>query len=207
VGAVLTAVFVAVAVTSALATSDNPVCAHPVDGVSCTDGASRQTSGGNGKVSHVGWPKITGVLRMADDVKGTYVFTGGPDNDELLGARGNDHITGFGGNDVIWGDQLIVGNGPHQVDTLIGGAGKDWIYPSHGKNIMRGGDGDDQIIAYYGHGSIDCGAGDDTAQVRTNGAYTLRSCEHIKHFCANGTRANGDCKQPGERAVIARLSR
>ena len=61
------------------------------------------------------------------------------------------------GNDVIWGDQLIVGNGPHQIDTLIGGAGNDWIYPSHGKNTMRGGPGDDHIIAYYGHGTIDCG--------------------------------------------------
>jgi Ca2+-binding RTX toxin-like protein len=190
--------------TIAVATHNNPVCAHPIAGVSCTDGAARQTSGGNGKVSHAGWPKITGVLRMADDVRGNYTFGGGPDSDELLGARGNDHIIGWGGNDVIWGDQLIVGNGPSQTDVLVGGDGNDFIYPSHGKNIMRGGAGDDHIIAYYGHGTIDCGAGYDIAQVRANGAYTLHNCEHIIHFCAYGSRPNGDCKQPGERDAIHR---
>ena len=149
-------------------------------------------------------PKINGVLRMANDVKGIYTFGGGPANDELLGARGNDHVTGWAGNDVIWGDQLIVGNGPRQIDTLIGGAGNDWIYPSHGKNTMRGGPGDDHIIAYYGHGTIDCGPGDDIAQVRTDGEYTVHNCEHIIHFCAYGSRPNGDCKQPGERAASPR---
>jgi hemolysin type calcium-binding protein len=189
-------------VALAAASHDNPVCAVPAPGVSCTDGNGRQTPGGHGKVSHAGWPKITGVLRMAD-ARGRTVI-GGADNDELLGAGGSDHIVGQGGNDVLWGDQLIVGNGPHQYDRLSGGPGNDWIYPSHGTNVVLGGTGNDHVIAYYGHGSIDCGPGDDTAQVRMTRAYTVRNCEHITHFCVFGSFANGDCKKPGERAILGR---
>ena len=156
------------------------VCAVPVAGVSCSPGNNRQTPGGNGSVSHAGWPAVDGVLRQTDN-SGRAV-TGGPANDELLGGHGSDHLVGGSGNDILWGDKNPTGNNTWQHDVLSGGPGNDWIYPSHGTNVVRAGTGADHIKAYYGHGTIDCGPGHDTAQVRMNHAYALRNCEHVVHF-------------------------
>jgi Ca2+-binding RTX toxin-like protein len=180
---------------------DDP-CAKAKAGEHCGPGNGRKTPGGAGKVSHKGWPAITGVFWYVEDNHG-HTFTGGPDNDELLGLHGNDTLNGAGGNDVIWGDQ--ANNNPaNQTDVLYGGPGNDFIYPSHGTNRMFGGEGNDRIIAYYGHGTIDCGPGNkDYAQVRENGAYKTKNCELIRHFCAFGSKPNGDCKKPGESAFAA----
>ena len=128
--------------------------------------------------------------------------TGTEDNDELLGHHGNDKVVGLDGKDVLWGDWELAGNATNQSDVLRGGDGNDFLYPSHGKNLMYGGDGNDRIIAYYGHGLIDCGPGKkDYAQTRwQSNAYRVRNCEHIRHFCAFGSKPNGDCKKPGESA-------
>lgn len=146
-------------------------------------------------VSHAGWPAITGQHLSADHGD---KLDGTPLNDELLGGDGSDHIVGQGGADVIWGDKNPVGNDAWQHDTLSGGPGNDWIYPSHGTNVVQAGSGADHIKAYYGHGSIDCGSGHDTVQVRMNNAYTLHGCEHVVHFCQFGSLPDGTCKQPGE---------
>ena len=93
--------------------------------------------------------------------------TGTEDNDELLGHHGDDKVVGLDGKDVLWGDWELAGNGTKQSDVLRGGNGNDFLYPSHGKNLMYGGPGNDRIIAYYGHGLIDCGPGTgDYAQTR-----------------------------------------
>jgi Ca2+-binding RTX toxin-like protein len=190
--------------TVAVATHDNPICQTATPGVSCSDGNGRQTPGGGGtKVSHAGWPAVTGVLRQAQD-NANHTIVGGPQNDELLGLAGSDHIVGNAGNDIIWGDELPTGNTTHQHDTLSGGAGNDWIYPSHGLNTISAGPGDDHVIAFYGHGTIDCGPGDDTAQVRENGAYALHGCEHVTHFCTFGSNSDGTCRKPGARALVIR---
>src|ERR1700742_1474825 len=100
---------------------DDP-CAKAKAGEHCGPGNGRKTSGGTGtgKVSHSGWPAITGVLWYVEDGHG-HTFTGGSDNDELLGLHGNDTLNGAGGNDVIWGDQ--ANNNPaNQSDVLYGGA-------------------------------------------------------------------------------------
>ena len=34
----------------------------------------------------------------------------------------------------------------------------------------------------------------------------MRNCERIRHFCAFGSKPNGDCKKPGESA-FATLAR
>ena len=187
--------------TPALA-QDDP-CAAAKSGEHCGPGNGRKTGGGGDKVSHAGWPAITGVLWYVEDGHG-HTFTGGPDNDELLGLHGNDTLNGGGGKDVLWGDR--TNNNPaNQTDVLYGGPGNDFIYPSHGVNKMYGGAGNDRIIAYYGHGTIDCGPGDkDYAQVRENGAYKLSHCEIIRHFCAYGSLPNGDCKKPSAFAVLTR---
>jgi len=101
---------------------------------------------------------------------------------------------------VLWADGDPKNNTTNQSDVLRGGDDSDFLYPSHGKNLLYGGAGNDRIIAYYGHGTIDCGPGDkDFAQTRwQSSAYKVRNCEIIRHFCAFGSQPNGDCKKPGE---------
>jgi hypothetical protein len=184
-------------------------CEPRKQGEQCGEGNGRTTAGGGntGNVSHKGWPKITGILWKVLDSR-DHERTGTEDNDELLGHHGDDTMIGLQGKDVLWGDWELKGNGSNQTDVLRGGDGNDFLYPSHGKNNMYGGDGNDRIIAYYGHGTIDCGPGtDDYAQTRwQSNAYKVTGCEHIRHFCAFGSKPNGDCKQPGE-SNLAVLSR
>jgi hypothetical protein len=184
-------------------------CEPRKQGEQCGEGNGRTTAGGGstGNVSHKGWPPITGILWKVVDSR-DHERTGTEDNDELLGHHGDDTVIGLAGKDVLWGDWELAGNGSNQTDVLRGGDGNDFLYPSHGKNNMYGGDGNDRIIAYYGHGLIDCGPGkSDYAQTRwQSSAYRIRNCERIRHFCAFGSKPNGDCKKPGESnlAVLAR---
>ena len=48
-----------------------------------------------------------------------------------------------------------------QKDKLRGGRGHDWIYASHGWNVIHGGPGHDTIRVWFGRGFVDCGPGDD----------------------------------------------
>jgi Ca2+-binding RTX toxin-like protein len=154
-------------------------CAHAAVGVQCGPGNGRKTAGGGDKVSHKGWPAVTGVLMIADDHGRRMV--GGSRNDELLGANGSDHLSGGPGKDIIWGDEWPVPrNGTTQHDTISGGAGNDWIYTSHGTNTINAGPGNDIIYAYYGKGTIDCGPGNDlvfTRRLASNIHFKLRHCE------------------------------
>ena len=176
---------------------DNP-CAGMDSGVQCAPRDSDSTIGGGDKVSHAGWPRINGVLAKTIDGSG-HKIRGGPKNDELLGRHGNDTVSGRGGRDVIWGDWDPSGNTTRQRDVLLGGAGNDIIYPSHGRTTVIAGPGNDTIRAFYGRGTIDCGAGTrDLAQIRENGAFKTRNCELIRHFCQFGSKPNGQCKKPGE---------
>jgi hypothetical protein len=171
-------------------------------GEQCGPGKGRQTAGGGAKVSHKGWPAITGILWQILD-SGHHQKTGGADNDELLGHHGNEVIHGGAGKDVIWGDWDPKNNNTHQIDQLFGEAGNDWIYSSHGHNTIRGGGGKDYIWAYYGVGSIDCGAGFDTLRIKVTNGYRVRNCERIKNFCSFGSKPGnqGGCYKPGERVA------
>jgi len=197
----------ALACTQAAVARD--LCAgHRGGGVQCAPGDGRHTAGGGQKASHIGWPRVTGILWIVRPSLQGRSDHGTELNDELLGHHGNDTVIGGAGKDVLWGDWELAGNGSSQSDTLRGGDGNDFLYPSHGKNNMYGGDGNDRIIAYYGHGLIDCGPGTgDYAQTRwQSSAYKVRNCERVRHFCAFGSKPNGDCKKPGENA-LAVLSR
>jgi hypothetical protein len=197
---VLAAVLLLLTPALALAQDEEDRCAPRKAGEQCGEGNGRQTPGGKGtgKVSHKGWPKITGILWTVLD-SGNHRRTGTEDNDELLGHHGNDKLNGGPGKDVLWGDWDPKNNNSRQSDVMYGRDGNDFIYPSHGKNVMYGGRGNDRIIAYYGHGTIDCGPGaKDFAQTRMNNAYKVRNCEIIRHFCAYGSKPNGECKKPGE---------
>jgi hypothetical protein len=191
----------------ARAVPDDP-CEPRLSGEQCGPGNGRRTSGGGDKVSHRGWPAITGILWKVLDRR-AHRKLGSPDNDELLGHHGSDRISGRGGHDVIWGDWNPRGNSTRQRDVLRGGAGNDWLYPSHGRTTVLAGPGRDYVWAFYGGGLIDCGPGrSDTARVRLQSGFRVRHCEHIRHFCAFGSNGKGGCRKPGEsRALTTRRRR
>src|SRR5688500_1282513 len=152
------------------------LCAPRRSGENCGPGNGRRTPGGGEKVSHKGWPAVTGILWQvmdSDDAR----KTGGDANDELLGHHGSDTISGGAGHDILWGDWDPRNNNGSQRDVLRGGAGNDWLYPSHGSSRVYGGPGNDRLWAFYGRGTIDCGPGRDRIRIRMNGAFRHRNCE------------------------------
>jgi hypothetical protein len=148
-------------------------------GVHCGPGNNRRTPGGGGKVSHKGWPAVSGIFWQVQDNRGHANGAGTPLNDELLGGHGSDHLRGAGGKDILWGDYHPTGNNSWQHDTMSSGPGADFIYTSHGTNIVRAGAGRDRIYAHWGHGVIDCGPGVDWVGINHYPVrYKLRHCEH-----------------------------
>lgn len=180
-------------------------CGAQRPGETCRAGEGQRSPGGGDKVSHEGWPAITGIFWQVVDL-GAHELEGGSGNDELLGHNGDDRISGGDGADVIWGDWDPRTNPASQADRLSGGAGDDWLYSSHGRNTIRGGAGADVVWAYYGRGTIDCGPGRDTLRVRLVNEYSWRNCERIKNFCAFGSKPGdrGGCYKPGERPASRR---
>lgn len=198
--ALLTAIVLLGAAASASARLAHPLCRQARAGDKCQDGGGRRTTGGGDKVTHKGWPAITGVFWQVTGNRGRR-FTGGAHNDELLGHHGSDRIRGAAGRDVIWGDWQRRGNNTWQHDILSGQDGDDRIYSSHGHNQIRGGRGNDVIWAFYGRGRIDCGPGFDTLRVRLRNGYRRVNCERIRNFCAHGSKPGnkGGCYKPGEK--------
>lgn len=182
------------------------VCGPRRRGEQCGPGNGRKTRGGGEKVTHKGWPSVTGILWKVLDSHG-HRKVGGPDNDELLGHHGSDRIFGGPGKDIIWGDWDRYANNTSQRDVLRGGAGNDWLYSSHGHNRIAGGPGRDYIWAYYGRGTIDCGPGNqDTVRVRLDNDYRIRNCERTKNFCGHGSKPGGGCYKPGEKPTARRVT-
>src|SRR5689334_17945739 len=93
---IATACLVAPTVAKTADRTPDEVCGAVPDGVQCGPGLGRQTAGGGEKVSHRGWPAVTGVLWKVLD-SSSRVKAGGPDNDELLGHHGSDRLTGGAG--------------------------------------------------------------------------------------------------------------
>jgi Ca2+-binding RTX toxin-like protein len=174
------------------------VCGQEHSQETCGPGNGRKTEGGGEKVSHKGWPAIGGILWQ---VQGSHngSMTGSTVDDELLGHDGSDTVNGSDGNDVIWGDWDPKHNSAKQKDTLTGGLGNDFIYPSHGRTKVDAGDGNDYVWAFYGKGTIDCGPGEDRVRVRLNKAFKLKNCETVTHFCQFGSNGKGGCLKPGEK--------
>jgi len=104
-------------------------------------------------------------------------------HNELLGGHGNDQIYAGPAGDVLWGDYKPSGQPSSQVDLIVGGAGRDFIYASHGKNTITAGAGNDWLKAHFGRGSIDCGPGRDVLYVsrKAQKHYKIRGCETISH--------------------------
>jgi len=102
---------------------------------------------------------------------------------ELLGGHGSDTVHAGPWGDVIWGDYKPSDQPTTQRDHLYGGAGRDFIYASHGWNAIKAGAGNDWIKAHWGRGTIDCGRGNDLLYIsrRARRHYELRGCERISH--------------------------
>jgi Ca2+-binding RTX toxin-like protein len=99
-------------------------------------------------------------------------------HNELLGGHGNDDIHAGPAGDVIWGDYKPAGQPTTQVDTLVGGAGNDFIYASHGTNHISTGGGTDVVHAHFGRGTIHCGSSRDIAYLSRKGrsGYHVTGC-------------------------------
>ena len=133
----------------------------------------------NGCASHANWPRIDGTFRKADGRGRRFIGSGR--SDELLGHHGSDVLSGRGSADVLWGDHDGTGQPTTQVDRIWGGGGNDFIYGSHGRNVIRAGAGNDAISVHYGRGFVDCGPGRDiyhVARSRRRG-YRFRNCEKV----------------------------
>ena len=131
------------------------------------------------KADHSHWPKINGKFKKAG--RHSVHYTGRHRTDELLGHHGSDVIDGGEGSDVLWGDWDGSNQPASQKDKLKGGPGTDFIYASHGRNVIHGGAGNDAIYAHYGRGLIDCGPGRDIYHVPKSlkRAYKVRNCERV----------------------------
>ena len=132
--------------------------------------------------SHSHWPTIDGIIKKAKFRSTTYQGTSRAD--ELLGHHGSDKLFGRAGSDVLWGDWQGGATQPtSQRDRIYGGPGNDFIYGSHGRNVVFGGPGNDAISVHFGRGFVNCGAGRDiyhVAKSRKRG-YKFRNCEKVEY--------------------------
>jgi hypothetical protein len=139
------------------------------------------------KTSHEGWPKIDGDLIMHKlDESGPIRARKMHRHNELLGGHGNDVITGGHVGDVIWGDYKPVGQPETQVDRLNGGRGRDFIYASHGLNLIDTGPGRDVVHAHFGRGTIRCRSRRTIVFIshRSRPHYRLSHCARISYRTA-----------------------
>jgi Ca2+-binding RTX toxin-like protein len=104
-------------------------------------------------------------------------------HNELLGGHGSDTIHAGPWGDVLWGDYKPSGQPSGQFDRLSGGPGRDFIYASHGYNVIRSGGGRDVIHAHFGRGKINCGHGDTILYIsrQSRKRYHLTSCERVSY--------------------------
>ena len=137
-----------------------------------------------GNASHKGWPKINGDLKMHKaDQDGELNATKTQKHNELLGGHGNDIITAGNVGDVMWGDYKPGGQPESQFDRLNGGPGKDFIYASHGRNVIRTNGGNDQVHAHFGRGEIYCESGKPLVWMshKSRKVYKLHGCKRITY--------------------------
>jgi Ca2+-binding RTX toxin-like protein len=130
---------------------------------------------------HTGWPHTTHHVGHPNNESGTMRGLNGRHN-LLLGGDGNDTIWAGDEGDVIWGDSHPGGQPESQRDFLHGGPGADWLYSSHGYNVIWTGAGNDHVALVYGYGTVYCdGPGPKTMVMRflaANRHFKLVGCTH-----------------------------
>jgi hypothetical protein len=132
--------------------------------------------------SHAGWPVFGHRQINKADANITLNAVPGVHN-ELLGGNGDDTINGSNVGDVLWGDYKPGNQPTTQVDHINAGTGKDFIYASHGTNIIYTGGGGDVVHAHYGRGQIHCGSARDLVYLShaSRPHYKLFGCKRISY--------------------------
>jgi Ca2+-binding RTX toxin-like protein len=136
------------------------------------------------KAPHTGWPHIDGALIMHKYDESFPIYAPFRSlHNELLGGHGNDSIYAGDAGDVIWGDYKPSGQPTTQNDVLQGGAGRDFIYASHGRNTIDTGAGNDVVHGHYGYGSITCHSPQTVVFLSHKGrkGWTLNGCQRISY--------------------------
>jgi hypothetical protein len=137
--------------------------------------------------SHAGWPIVARQDEQINRTSANETLTAHPGvHNELLGGNGNDTLIGGDLGDVMWGDYMPGAQSATQVDTMTGGAGNDFFYASHGKNVISTGGGKNVVHAHYGHGTITCGSKSDIVFLshKSRPHYKLVGCKHISYATA-----------------------
>jgi Ca2+-binding RTX toxin-like protein len=136
-----------------------------------------------GKAPHTGWPHRDGALIMHKLDQSGPIYGFPYLHNELLGGHGNDNIYAGDAGDVIWGDYKPSGQPTTQSDVLQGGAGRDFIYASHGHNVIDTGAGNDVVHGHFGYGSITCHSPQTTVFLSHKGrkGWTLQGCQRISY--------------------------
>jgi Ca2+-binding RTX toxin-like protein len=140
-------------------------------------------TGAGGPAQDPADPTARGNERTGRGLSGPMVMANERVHNELLGGHGDDTIHAGPAGDVLWADYKPSGQPTTQRDVVVGGAGRDFIYASHGHNTIDAGAGNDWLKAHFGRGRIDCGAGNDLLYVsrKAQRKYKIRSCERISH--------------------------
>jgi Ca2+-binding RTX toxin-like protein len=133
--------------------------------------------------SHDLWPRILPEHAKRTDKEGTTTLDGSEVSDQLMGWHTSDTLNGNGGSDILWGDYDPNGQPASQVDRIRGGDGEDFIYGSHGRNLINGGAGNDAISVHYGRGIVNCGPGNDIYHVARSRRkkYQFKNCEQVEY--------------------------
>jgi hypothetical protein len=137
--------------------------------------------------SHAGWPVFGHRYQNKLDADATARGLAGV-HDEMLGGNGSDTLYAGDLGDVLWGDYKPGSQPTTQVDTMIGGAGNDFFYASHGTNTISTGGGMNIVHAHYGQGKITCGSPSDIVYLshKSKPHYKLVGCRHIS-FATTGS--------------------
>ena len=132
---------------------------------------------------HSAWPTVNIENVKRADKEGTTVLEGSDQNDQLMGWHTSDTLRSGPGSDILWGDFDPNGQPASQVDKIFAGPGKDFIYGSHGRNVIYAGGGNDAISIHYGRGMLDCGPGRDIYHVARSRKkkYRIRNCEKVDY--------------------------
>jgi Ca2+-binding RTX toxin-like protein len=134
--------------------------------------------------SHAGWPVILRQNEQINRTSANETLTGHQGvHNELLGGNGNDTLIAGNIGDVLWGDYMPGTQSTTQRDTIVGGAGNDFIYASHGINTISTGGGTNVVHAHFGRGTIRCGSPTDIVYLshKSRPDYKLIGCKHISY--------------------------
>lgn len=134
-------------------------------------------------------------------VTGVEGVDGGAAADTIIGSAADNYLDGRGGRDMVVGgpgaDSLYTGRPSDPGGRLVGGAGRDLMFGSRGRDVMsgggstdtlfleggpdrvRGGSGKDDVRFAGKRSRVECGAGPDVLAVPAGAVLVDPSCETV----------------------------